>query len=538
MKYFKILSKENIIISTLTFYIFFWDMFLTLGIKFDIRLVLFVISFFLIKEIFNDFKKNNYNFIYLSIVISFLLTIHSLFVGNLLNLKFFLSICFVLYIFGIAYYYSQTILNNKKKIIILFISLFLISIFVHYIIGFSSNPEPFSCGGLKNFLGGKDAFDKPLFLIHFLSSYSLIFNENSHLAMSCVPIIIYSIYLYSERKENKISLFILTIFLLIAFLKSSATLLAGTVFSILVIFIFEYKRLSKYFLISSISLLIILSSVFFTDKVCLDKVVLDVENKKQFENFNPLSKTNAIEDLMVQINQLLINDKKIDLELKEKLKEKLSKLIQDENLSDEIKKELINIQKLFDEFNKIIPITSKKKLNEKDQVNFKNKLNKIEIELKESKETIIEIREKELDVRGNYIGSLSSEVFYHALKVSYHSFFLKPFGWGFQGYELAFNNYNKTHNVFKKSLGQYNNKDASNNTFKIITEFGIFSFLLYFLLLYIFFSNKISLENKIFLLPFIVTQSIRGAGYFNGAFVLMLFLLIILQFKNSKNENN
>ena len=74
-------------------------------------------------------------------------------------------------------------------------------------IGFSSNPEPFSCGGLKNFFGGKNSFDNPLFLIHFLSSYSLIFNENSHLAMSGVGVIIYLIYLFSERKENKISIF-------------------------------------------------------------------------------------------------------------------------------------------------------------------------------------------------------------------------------------------------------------------------------------------------------------------------------------------
>ena len=172
MKYFKILSKENIIITTLAFYIFFWDMFLTLGIKFDIRFVLFIISFFLIKEILNDLKKNNYNFVYLSIFIFFFLTIHSFFVGNLLNIKFFFSICFLLYIFGIAYYYNQIILKNKKKIILLFIYLFLISIFTHYMIGFSSNPEPFSCGGLKNFFGGKNSFDNPLFLIHFLSSYS------------------------------------------------------------------------------------------------------------------------------------------------------------------------------------------------------------------------------------------------------------------------------------------------------------------------------------------------------------------------------
>ena len=62
MKYLKIFNKENIFVLVLTFYIFFWDMFLNLGIKFDIRSIIFILSFFLIKEIFNDFKKKNYTF--------------------------------------------------------------------------------------------------------------------------------------------------------------------------------------------------------------------------------------------------------------------------------------------------------------------------------------------------------------------------------------------------------------------------------------------------------------------------------------------
>ena len=89
-----------------------------------------------------------------------------------------------------------------------------------------------------------------------------------------------------------------------------------------------------------------------------------------------------------------------------------------------------------------------------------------------------------------------------------------------------------------KPLEVYNNKDASNNTFKIITEFGVLSLFLFLLLFYISFSKKIPLENKIFLLPFLITQFIRGAGYFNGGFILILFLLIIFKFKNIKNENN
>ena len=68
--------------------------------------------------------------------------------------------------------------------------------------------------------------------------------------------------------------------------------------------------------------------------------------------------------------------------------------------------------------------------------------------------------------------------------------------------------------------------------FKIITEFGIFGFSIYLLLAFVLIDKKVSLENKIFLFPFLITQSIRGAGYFNGGFLLIMFILLILQFKN------
>lgn len=524
MKYIRFLNKENILVIVSTFYIFFWDIFLTLGIKFDIRIITLVFSFFLIEKIIKDFKKENYTFFYLTFIIFLFLTLHSFLIGNILNTKFFLSTFFLLYIFGIAYYFGNTILANKEKIIYLFIFLFLISILIHYVIGFSSNPEPFSCGGLKNFFWDKKYFDKPIFLIHFISSYSLVFNENSHLAMSGVAILIYSFYLISKQSEKKISIFILVIFIIILFLKSSGTLLAGTIFSILAVIISEYKRLNKYSIFSFVILLIILSTVFATDKVCINKIVLDTENKKQFENFNPFSQKNLITNFISDINELINNDK-IDLVLKKEIEKKLNKFISDKSISTEIKLELIKIKEILESLNH--------ETSENHETSDIAKYNK-EI-LKSSNQKILKTREKELTVKGNFRGSLSSEVFFHALKVTYESILIKPFGWGFQGYELAFKNYNKKHNVYKKSLEKYNNKDASNNTFKIITEFGIFSLIIFLSLLYISLNKKISLENKLFLLPFLITQFIRGAGYFNGGFILIFFLLIMLQFKNNDN---
>lgn len=134
-------------------------------------------------------------------------------------------------------------------------------------------------------------------------------------------------------------------------------------------------------------------------------------------------------------------------------------------------------------------------------------------------------------------GSLSSAVLFNAANVTYHSLKYKPFGWGFQNYESAFINYNKEFPQNNKLLLSLNSKDGGNNFFKLIVEFGIFGFFIYLFLAYSFFSKKITLENKLFLFPFIISQSIRGAGYFNGGFILILIIIVMLQFNINYKYN-
>ena len=483
----KLINKNNFIVLTVTLYIFFWDVAQTLRLNFDPRLIIFALSLFMLIEIVKDIKNKNYQFIYIGILILIFLVAHSYLVGNLLNIKFFLSLFFLIYLFGIAYYFYDIILNNKKQITYLFISLFLISIFIHFFMNISSNPEPFSCGAIKNLFKEKNNLSSPIFLIHFFSSYSLIFAENSHLAMSVIAVIIYSIFLITKGKNKKFVIFFVCIFIAICFLKSSATLLAGIIFSIVTLLLVEYKRLNKYFIISSLVLISIITLIFTQDKVCLNKIVLDQRQIVEIKKINPISTHKKI-------------DKKI-LDMKQNLK----------NL-------------------------------DKNSLNFEEEKLKILAQLgilKKEKNTFLkneQIKAKEFKVL--YPGSLSSEVFFHALKVTYTSFISKPFGYGFQGYELAFNSYNKANKIYRKGLEEYNSKDASNTLFKSITEFGIFSVALYFLLLSIFFNTKISVENKVFLIPFIVTQSIRGAGYFNSGYLLILFLLIIIHYKKINKRIN
>lgn len=143
MNLISFLNKNNLIVLTVTLYIFFWDVFYTVGIKFDPRIITLLLVFFLLKEVFNDLKNKKFEFFYVSSIIFVFLVAHSYFVKNLFNLKLLLSITFLVYLFGIAYYFFDIILRNKKKIIYLFISLFLISILIHFFLEYSSNREPF-----------------------------------------------------------------------------------------------------------------------------------------------------------------------------------------------------------------------------------------------------------------------------------------------------------------------------------------------------------------------------------------------------------
>ncbi|MDA7733849.1 hypothetical protein N8841_05115 [Candidatus Pelagibacter sp.] len=123
-------------------------------------------------------------------------------------------------------------------------------------------------------------------------------------------------------------------------------------------------------------------------------------------------------------------------------------------------------------------------------------------------------------------GSLSSGVYFRALMIAKNSILEKPFGWGLNRYDQAFIHFNKIQPAQDERLNFYNNKDGSNNLIKLVVEFGVFSILFYLFCFLFLISSKISIEFKLFYLPFIITQSLRGAGYFNGGFLLVAFIML------------
>lgn len=64
-----------------------------------------------------------------------------------------------------------------------------------------------------------------------------------------------------------------------------------------------------------------------------------------------------------------------------------------------------------------------------------------------------------------------------------------------------------------------NLKDGLSNLLKLFTEFGLFAFLVYFYFLKYILNIKNINSYNIFIIVLFITMSIRGAGYFNGAFI-------------------
>ena len=134
------------------------------------------------------------------------------------------------------------------------------------------------------------------------------------------------------------------------------------------------------------------------------------------------------------------------------------------------------------------------------------------------------------------VGNLSSAVYFHALLVAKNSIVEKPFGWGVNRYDIAFDYFTAKNPSKVKKVNFMNRKDGSNNFIKMIVELGVFALILYFFIFLFLINKKIPLEYKLFYLPIVVTQSLRGAGYFNGGFSLIIFLMLFTYIKlNKKN---
>jgi hypothetical protein len=293
--------------------------------------------------------------------------------------------------------------------------------------------NPFFCGGIYDYFHILAPIDVPNERIKDLklSFKEYFFQENSHLGMIAPSIIIYSIFIiFNKEKKNILFTASIILFLLICLIKSSLTLLLGTIFSLLFLIIFNFKKIPKKIIAIFFIIIIIFSSILIFDKEC----------KSRF--FVPSEKYNySIE------NNIFTN------------------------------------------------------LNEKNQVS-----------------------------------SLTFETYRKSLIIFKNSIITKPFGWGFDRYESAFYDFNYRNLLYQSARSELNSKDSGNNFIKIVVEFGVFSLLFFLLLINYARSDLISLKEKLFFLPFLITQLLRGAGYFNGGFILILFLIFFGYLNRNKTD--
>ena len=132
---------------------------------------------------------------------------------------------------------------------------------------------------------------------------------------------------------------------------------------------------------------------------------------------------------------------------------------------------------------------------------------------------------------------LSSGVYVNALKIAKNSISDFPLGVGFDNYEYSFFRYvditSKDSSNLKeiiKDLHKLNYNDGSNNFAKFTVEFGFLSIFFYIILIRFILNKHINTPMKIFIITSLITQIfLRGAGYFNGGFLILYLFAFYFQ---------
>ncbi len=375
-----------------------------------------------------------------------------MFLEENIKISTFYGLIFFLLIYFISYFYFDKMVKNLNLIVYFFLITFFLTTLIS-IINYQQD-APFFCGGIKNFLYLD--LDRPFAINKLLIDYNLsfkhiLFRENSHLGMIAPAVIIYSIYKITNQKNNKAFILLSILFFIICFVKSSTTLLVGTIVSIFVITLFNFKYIPNKTLIAFAFIFLTFTIIIFSDKQCKIRFI------PKYNQHNVISKkfTDFTKDILFKDSEL--NNSAINSTL------------QKEDCAPGC-----------------------------------------------------------LDIIS---GSASSAVFFRSLLITKHSLSIRPLGWGINRYPDGFDAYrNEFNEDYDKKFGRIENInriDGVNNFNKIIVEFGYLSIFLFIFILVYLTDKKITLEEKLFFLPAIITQMIRGAGYFNGGFVLILIIMLL-----------
>jgi hypothetical protein len=125
---------------------------------------------------------------------------------------------------------------------------------------------------------------------------------------------------------------------------------------------------------------------------------------------------------------------------------------------------------------------------------------------------------------------LSTNVLINSAMVTFFSMKEKFYGYGINNYELAFAKQMLSENItvstYEKVIYLLNYNDAASNFFKLLTEFGIFSLMIGYIIFKYVFNDKVPISEKLFFISIILVQSCRGAGYINGGFCFAFGMIL------------
>jgi hypothetical protein len=132
--------------------------------------------------------------------------------------------------------------------------------------------------------------------------------------------------------------------------------------------------------------------------------------------------------------------------------------------------------------------------------------------------------------------NLTTQVYVKSIIITLKSFIDYPLGSGFDTFSIIHQNYKNDFELLNPDVQRYNKEDATSMFLKLIVEYGIFSIFLFYFIYKFATSKIIDLYIKLFFLPMIVSNFIRGTGYFKGGFLISVFIIFILVYEKQINS--
>ncbi len=517
----KSIFQDSLIILCLLSFFFLWD--IKLNLFENYILPLREIFYLLFLYLLIDYKKLLKIKLIKYLFIFFIFLIYNFynfeFNFKILNINYnIISILFLFLIFLICNSYKKELLNKLHITFIIFIYIFLFSFFFSEIYTLNINEKSRLCG-----------------IVNFTIINKYVFLEPSHLGMVLTP---FYYYIFKVNKINIYQKLILLLFLIFIFIFFySVTLLFSTFISFFLMLVIDYRFFlrNKLFFLCQLSILVV---PFFLNS-CFYKVSHAFENLSNINvSLNGNVNDNGFES---NIETIKIDKKFLDITNNDKL-----------NISAQIVQVTNTISNIEENLNKLSISGLDNAENEKNYKELGKKLTEF-LRLKEKlyKKKIAQQLENFSSAEINYlikknvdefpienkskINDHTTAVILNALNVALLSIKEKPLGWGFNNYQMAFNKYmlEKITPPFRE-IYYLNYNDGSNNSIKLFVEFGIFSFLIFFNLLYFILNKNIPVSQRILFGGIIITQMARAAGYFNGGFVLCIIFTFVLNYQSFK----